>query len=81
MCLGTVTDLRYDYVSKNNVRWTDEITVDFGGATVSYEVFNTGTPPIFLLEGKKDIKKLSFDEIQINDKVFIAGKYEGRLAR
>ena len=72
MCLGTVTDLRYDYVSKNNVRWTDEITVDFGGATVSYEVFNTGTPPIFLLEGKKDIKKLSFDEIQINDKVFIA---------
>lgn len=72
MCLGTVTDLRYDYVSKNNIRWTDEITVDFGDSTISYEVYNTGTPPIFLLEGKNEIKKLSFDEIQINDKVFIS---------
>ena len=71
-CLGTVVDLEYDYVSRNKIRWTDAITVNYGGATQVYEVYNTGTPPIFLLEGKNEIKKLTFDEIQINDKVFIS---------
>ena len=71
-CLGTVTDLRYDYVSRNKVRWTDSVTVNYGGATQVYEVYNTGTPPIFLLEGKNEIKKLTFDEIQIGDKIFVS---------
>ena len=71
-CLGTVVDLRYDYVSRNKVRWTDAMTVNYGGATQEYEVYNTGTPPIFLLEGKNEIKKLTFDEIQIGDKVFVS---------
>ena len=71
-CLGTVVDLRYDYVSRNKVRWTDNVTVNYGGATQNYEVYNTGTPPIFLLEGKSEIKKLSFDEIQIGDKIFVS---------
>lgn len=71
-CLGTVVDLRYDYVSRNKVRWTDGMTVNYGGATQTYEVYNTGTPPIFLLEGKNEIKNLTFDEIQIGDKVFVS---------
>jgi len=71
-CLGTVVDLRYDYVSRTKVRWTDGMTVNYGGATQSYEVYNTGTPPIFLLEGKNEIKKLTFDEIQVGDKVFVS---------
>ena len=71
-CLGTVVDLRYDYVSRNRIRWTDSMTVNYGGATQTYEVFNTGTPPIFLLEGKNEIKKLTFDDIQIGDKVFVS---------
>ena len=71
-CLGTVTDLRYDYVSRNKIRWTDSVTVNYGGATQVYEVYNTGTPPIFLLEGKNEIKKLTFDEIQIGDKIFVS---------
>ncbi|MBR5518979.1 MAG: hypothetical protein IKV86_08155, partial [Clostridia bacterium] len=47
-------------------------TVNYGGATQVYEVYNTGTPPIFLLEGKNEIKKLTFDEIQIGDKIFVS---------
>ena len=71
-CLGIVEDLRYDYVSQNNMRWTDKVTVNCGTSTTSYEVYNTGTPPIFLLEGKNEIKTLSFDEIQIGDKIFVS---------
>ncbi len=71
-CLGAVVDLRYDYVSRTKVRWTDGMRVNYGGATQGYEVYNTGTPPIFLLEGKNEIKKLTFDEIQIGDKVFVS---------
>jgi len=72
VCLGTVEDCRYDYVSQKQNRWTDNITVNYGSETTSYEVYNTGTPPIFLLEGKDEIKTLRFDDIQIGDKIFVS---------
>jgi len=72
ICLGKVVDCKYNYVSQLKNRWTDNITVDYGGITTTYEVFMTGTPPIYLLEGKNIIATLSFDDIQIGDKVFVS---------
>ncbi len=70
-CLGTVEDFKYNYVSQYKSRWTDNVTVNYGGLTTTYEVYMTGTPPIYLLEGNDEIKTLSFDEIQIGDKIFV----------
>ena len=70
-CLGKVVDCKYNYVSQYKSRWTDNITVDYGGITTTYEVFMTGTPPIYLLEGTNIIDTLTFDQIQISDKVFV----------
>ena len=70
-CLGKVVDCKYNYVSQYKNRWTDNLTVDYGGLTTTYEVFMTGTPPIYLLEGNNIIDTLTFDEIQIDDKVFV----------
>lgn len=72
VCLGKVVDFKYNYVSQQKNRWTDNVTVDYGGLTTTYEVFMTGTPPIYLLEGNDVIEKLSFDDIQIGDKIFVA---------
>ena len=63
--------VKYNYVSQYKNRWTDNLTVDYGGLTTTYEVFMTGTPPIYLLEGNNIIDTLTFDEIQIDDKVFV----------
>ena len=71
-CLGVVTDCEYNYVSQNKSRWTDQMTVNYGTGTTSYEVYMTGTPPIYLLEGQNTIKTLTFDDIQIGDKVFVS---------
>lgn len=73
-CLGTVVDARYDYVSQAKGRWTDEVTIDYGTSTIKYEVYNTSTPPIFLLEDSSIIKKLTFDDIQIGDKIYVSAK-------
>ncbi len=72
LCLGKVADCKYNYVSQLKNRWTDNITVDFGGVTTTYEVFMTGTPPIYLLEGKNIVDTLTFDDIQIGDKIFVS---------
>lgn len=72
ICLGTVTDCKYNYVSQNKSRWTDQMTVNYGTGTTNYEVYMTGTPPIYLLEGQNTIKTLTFDDIQIGDKVFVS---------
>ena len=73
-CLGTVADARYDYVSQTKGRWTDEVTIDYGTSTAKYEVYNSNTPPIFLLEDSSKIEKLTFDDIQIGDKIFVSAK-------
>ena len=74
-CLGTVADARYDFVSQYKGRWTDEVTINYGSSTTKYEIYNTGTPPMFLLEGKDTIKKITFDDIQIGDKIFVSANY------
>lgn len=73
-CIGTVIEARYDYVSQTKGRWTDEVTIDYGTSKTTYEVYNSNTPPIFLLEGDSTIKKLTFDDIQIGDKIFVSAK-------
>ena len=74
-CIGTVKDARYDYVSGSKGRWTDEVTINYGGSSeIKYEVYNTGTPPIYLLEGDNKIKVITFDDIQIGDKIFVSAK-------
>lgn len=72
MCLGTVTDCDYNFVSQTKSRWTDSMTVNYGTGTTTYEVFMTGTPPIYLLEGENTIKTLTFDDIRVGDKVFVS---------
>ena len=56
-------------------RWTDEVTINYGSSTVKYEIYNTGTPPIFLLEGEDIIKRISFEDVQIGDKIFVSTNY------
>ena len=75
LCLGTVVDARYDFVSQTKGRWTDEVTINYGSSTIKYEIYNTGTPPIFLLEDQDIIKRISFDDIQIGDKIFVSVNY------
>ena len=71
-CLGKVVDCKYNYVSQFKSRWTDSVTIDYDGRTTTYEVFMTGTPPIYLLEGSKVIDTLTFDDIQIGDRIFVS---------
>ena len=78
MCLATVIDCDYNFVSQSKSRWTDSMTVNYGTGTTEYEVYKTGTPPIYLLEGENIIKTLTFDDIRVGDKVFVSANFVRR---
>ena len=74
MCLGTVSDCKYCFVSKLKNRWADAVTVNYGTGSSVYEIFRTGGPAIFLLDEKNNPKLATFDDIQIGDRLFVSAR-------
>jgi len=72
ICIGTVTDCRYNYVSAVKNRWTNSVTVD--GAT-TYEIYKTGTPPIFIIDDDGNATSGTFDDIQCGNKIYVGSVY------
>ncbi|MEE1043581.1 MAG: hypothetical protein UH854_06410, partial [Clostridia bacterium] len=71
ICLGTVSSCRYNYVSARFNRWTNSITIYDGSGYTTYEIYKTGTPPIFLIDEKGNATKGTFDDIQCGNKAYV----------
>lgn len=77
ICIGEVVDCRYSYVSAKMNRWTDCVTIDIGdGQKVSYEIYKTGTPVIFLIDEQGNAELGTFDDIQCGNIIYVGSVYD-----
>ena len=71
-CIGTVEYCRYSYVSQLKNRWTDSVTINYGGdSLMTYEIFKTGTPVIFIMDEKGNAELGTFDDIQCGNTIYV----------
>ncbi len=77
ICVGEVSDCRYSYVSAKQNRWTDSITVNCGegNASMTYEVYKTGTPVIFIIDDAGNAELGKFEDIQCGNKIYVGAVY------
>lgn len=77
ICIGEVSDCRYNYVSARLNRWTDSITVDCGegNEAMTYEIFKTGTPVIFIIDEQGNAELGKFDDIQCGNTIYVGAVY------
>ena len=77
ICIGKVADCRYNYVSAKYNRWTDSVSIDCGDSSglVSYEIFKTGTPVIFVIDEAGNAKPGNFEDIQCGNTIYVGSVY------
>ena len=77
ICIGEVSECRYNYVSTKYIRWTDSITINCGEGNepITYEIYKTGTPVIFLIDEQGNAELGKFEDIQCGNTIYVGAVY------
>lgn len=75
ICVGEVSECRYNYVSAKMNRWTDCVTVNCGNENISYEIYKTGTPLIFVIDEMGNATLGKFEDIQCGNTIYVGSVY------
>jgi len=77
ICVGEVSDCRYSYVSAKQNRWTDSVTINCGdgNASMTYEIYKTCTPVIFIIDDAGNAELGKFEDIQCGNKIYVGAVY------